>query len=637
MAIPEHTIQEIKQRADVLEIISDFLSVKRKGQNYWACCPFHDEKTPSFSINPAKGFYKCFGCGKFGDAIDFVQEHEGMSYVEALQYIGKKYNITIEQEALTPEERTSHSLKESLFILLNFAGKYFVKQLWEQSEGMQIGLSYLRERGFSDALLKEFGIGYSLNEWDAFLKEAKQKGHDTEKLAQVGLIISKENKTYDRFRGRVMFPIHDVSGRIVGFGARRLTNDTKQPKYINSPESEVYNKSTVLYGIYQEKNAIRTQNKCYLVEGYTDVMALHQAGIKSVVASSGTSLTDGQVKLLKRYTTTITLLFDGDQAGLLAALRGVDMILKAGLQVRVVVFPEGEDPDSFAKKSGAQGLEEYLQSQEHDFITFQSQLLLKDAKQDPVKTAEAVSRIVESISYIPDQIQRAMHIKACSTRFGLEEYMLTAELNKHLIKRHRKSKDKPEELPNLASVKPASPQYSTLDEGTYLRIQERESLRLLLNYGFQQFEEKLHVYEYLLEELDQINMITPVYQQIVTLYKTQLAAGQLPDTISLMKESEGPLKEALGEFITKPYELSSNWENKYHIYVPEQDDVLPDLIYKSVLRLKLRVVRKLIQENMAKLQDAEDEARQQQIIKVHQALKTSEQGYAKLLGNVILN
>jgi DNA primase len=382
--IREDTIQEIKSQVDIVDVISDFVNLKKSGSNYKALSPFTNEKTPSFFVSPSKEIYKCFSSGKGGDALNFIMEIEGINYVEALQYLAKKYGIEVKETEETDEEILVHNERESLFIVLSYARDYFVKSLWEHPEGQSVGLSYFKERGFDDSTIKKFELGYSLESWDAFYQDALDQKYQEDTLEKAGLIVKKEGKIYDRFRGRVMFPIHNLTGKPIAFGARILTGEKNQPKYINSPETPVYHKSQILYGIYQGRQAIRQKDNCYLVEGYTDVISLHRVGVDNVVASSGTSLTDGQIKIIKRYTNNITVLFDGDEAGIKASLRGIDMILQSGLNVRAVMFPEGEDPDSYARKIGPAGFRDYLKDHTRDFISFKTGLFAREAQQDPI-------------------------------------------------------------------------------------------------------------------------------------------------------------------------------------------------------------------------------------------------------------
>jgi DNA primase len=370
-------------------------------------------------VAPAKGIFKCFGCGKACDAIEFLKEIEGLDYIEAIKFLGKKYGIEVEEEEATPEELAQQSQRDSLFIVLNYAKEYFHNQLFESPDGRSIGLTYFKERGYHESVIKSFELGYSLNQWDDFHQQALKKGYSEDLLIQAGLVVAKDDKKYDRFRGRVIFPIHNITGKVIAFGARTLT--TKGPKYLNSPESEVYQKSKVLYGLHQARTAIRQQDNCYLVEGYTDVISLHLSGVPNVVASSGTSLTDEQIKLIKRYTNNITVLFDGDTAGIKASLRGIDMVLSSGANVRVVEFPQGEDPDSYARKLGSSKFQDFLKTQSLDFITFKTQLFQKEAQDDPIKKVHTIKEVVESISKIPDALQRAIYLKRCSELLEIDE------------------------------------------------------------------------------------------------------------------------------------------------------------------------------------------------------------------------
>ncbi len=437
MRIPPDVIQQIQLHADIVEVVGDYVTLKKQGSaaNLWACCPFHNEKTPSFSVAPAKGIYKCFGCGKAGDSIKFVMEVEGVSYPEALRHLAKKYNIEIPEAAPDPEEIQRQSQIDSLYIVLNFAKEFYQQNLLDTEEGRSIGVSYFKERGFRENTIKTFDLGYSLASWDALTKAALAKGYQPDLLEKAGLLIRKEGgRQYDRFRERVIFPIHNLSGRVIAFGARILKADKTQPKYLNSPETEVYHKSRVLYGIYQAKNAIRQEDNCYLVEGYTDVISLHQAGIANVVASSGTSLTTEQIRLIARFTKNITVLYDGDPAGIKAALRGVDMVLEEGLAVKVVVFPDSEDPDSYVQKVGPVAFREYIVKTGTDFITFKTKLALTEAANDPFKRAGVIKEIVQSIAKIPDSIQRAVFYKQTANLLEVDEGTLLAEGNKLLLK-----------------------------------------------------------------------------------------------------------------------------------------------------------------------------------------------------------
>ena len=446
--IPKELVDQIIQTADIVEVVGDFVQLKRKGQNLWAPCPFHNEKSPSFSVNPAKSLYKCFGCGKAGGVVQFVMDVEGTSYVEALKYLAKKYAITIEEEEKTPQQQLEQNERDSQFIVSDFAKNHFHRLLLNSEEGMSIGYGYLKERGLNLSTIQTFELGYSLDSWDDLMKAAETAGYDKKYLEKTGLTVIKTDdqgkdtgRRYDRFRGRVMFPIHNISGRVVGFGARTLKRDDKMAKYLNSPESEIYHKSEVLYGLFQARQAIRTEEVCYLVEGYLDVLSLYQGGIKNVVASSGTSLTEGQIRLIKRYADNVTVLYDGDAAGIKASLRGTDLLLEGGLNVRVVLFPDGDDPDSYIRKVGDQRFAEYIETKSQDFISFKTTLVAREASNDPVKKAEAIRDVLHSIAKVPDAIKRQVFLQQTSATFGIDEQVLITEYNKLVKSPAPKSSD----------------------------------------------------------------------------------------------------------------------------------------------------------------------------------------------------
>lgn len=429
--IDQSTIDRIVDNAQIVDVVSQFVTLKRRGVNYVGLCPFHTDKTPSFYVSPSKNICKCFACGEGGSAVHFIMKHEQLSYFDALRFLAKKYNIEIEEKELTDEQKKAYSERESLFILNDYARDYFVKTLHEHIEGKSVGLSYFRERGFRDDIIRKFQLGYSLEQRDAFTQEALKTGYKKEYLVKTGLTIEGDNNYLaDRFRGRVMFPVHTLSGKVVAFGGRILKKAENTGKYVNSPESDIYHKGNELYGIYFAKQAITKADCCYLVEGYTDVISMHQAGIENVVASSGTALTAGQIRLIHRFTVNVTLIYDGDAAGIKAALRGIDLLLEDGMNIKVVLLPDGEDPDSFAKKQNAESLSNYIKQNEVDFIRFKTQLLLKDAGNDPIKRAALISDIVNSISVIPDNIIRTIYIKDCSLLLDIDERVLIQEVNK---------------------------------------------------------------------------------------------------------------------------------------------------------------------------------------------------------------
>ncbi|RLD40692.1 MAG: DNA primase, partial [Bacteroidetes bacterium] len=446
--IKPETIQQIFETVRIEEVIGDFVSLRKRGSNYLGLCPFHNEKTPSFSVSPSKGIYKCFGCGKAGNAINFVMEHEHYSYPEALRFVAKRYSIDIEETEVTPEMRQELDERESMFTLNGFIAKYMSSNLLSSDEGKAIALSYLKERDFREATIEKFELGYAIDNWQDYSDHALKNGYKKEILVKTGLSIQKENDKglIDRFRGRVIFPIHNLTGKVIGFGGRILTSEKKAAKYLNSPESEIYNKSKVLYGIFFARNAIVKNDNCYLVEGYTDVISMHQAGIENVVASSGTSLTVDQIRLIKRYTPNITILFDGDPAGIKASFRGIDLILEQGMNVKIVLFPEGQDPDSYVRSHRSSETEEFIKNQAADFITFKTRLMLDETAGDPTAKASLIKEIVQTISVIPDGITRTVYVKECSVVMEVPEQTLMNELNKIFRKRFRKGADRPREF-----------------------------------------------------------------------------------------------------------------------------------------------------------------------------------------------
>ncbi|MBK6979304.1 MAG: DNA primase [Cytophagaceae bacterium] len=431
--IPQETVQRILESADIVEVVGEFVNLKKRGASMIACCPFHNEKTPSFNVSPSKGIYKCFGCGKGGDSVKFVMELEGLSYPDALRWLAKKYGIEVKEREFTDEDLKNQNEKESLFIALEYAQKYFTETLFESEEGQSVGQSYFKERGFSDLTVQKFNLGYALQSREAFYKKAEKAGFSMEILSKGGLISGlEENNIRDRFRGRVIFPIHNVAGKPIAFGARILKPDPKAPKYINSPETEIYVKSNIVYGIAQAKNAIRNLDNCFLVEGYTDVISLHQAGIENVVASSGTSLTPNQVRLMRRFSSNITVLYDGDSAGIKASIRGFDIILEEDMDVKAVVFPDGDDPDSYIRKVGGAAFSEYIKNNQKDFIRFKTELALQDIENDPIKKANLITDLVATIVKIPNPIKRSVFYQEVSQILDIDEQILIIEANKLL-------------------------------------------------------------------------------------------------------------------------------------------------------------------------------------------------------------
>lgn len=641
------TIEEIKNKIDIVEVVSDFVTLKRSGSSYKAMSPFSNEKTPSFYVVPSKGIFKDFSSGKGGDAISFIMEIDGLSYIEALKYLAKKYNVEIQEDEVKSDEALeAHNKRESLYIILNYAKDYFHDLLINSDEGKSIGLSYVKEREINQASLDKFELGYSMDQWDHFIKSAIEKGYEKKLLEEAGLIIVKENKTYDRFRNRIMFPVHNVTGKVVAFGARMLVGNNlsagKQPKYINSPETELYNKSRILYGLYQGKQEIRKDDNCYLVEGYTDVISMHQTGVENVVSSSGTALTEDQIKLIKRFTLNVTVIFDGDAAGIRASIRGIDMLLEGGLNVRAVALPEGEDPDSQAKKLGTTAFKHYIESESQDIIQFKTKLFLEDSKNDPVKKAGVIKDLVNSISKIGDPIKRTVYIKECSNLLEIDESVLIAEQNKILIQRNKdKPNDYPAEVPPIADlIIPDSGVVDKLDILKIIELQEKESIRVLVNYGKSSINNhELNdetLINYFVSEIEEIQFINPVYSEILTIIKSKLKGGELIDGTYLIDHGSEEVKGVVVDLVTARYEVSENWEKKFKIHIPKESELLKDVTYSNILRLKFRIVQHLIAEENKKLLEKQSDEIIDEILDEINELKKIEIDIAKHLGNVIV-
>lgn len=614
--ITRDTIEEVKNRIDIVDVISDFVTLKKSGANYKALSPFASEKTPSFFVVPAKGIFKDFSSGKGGDAFTFVMEHEKLSYAEAIRYLAKKYGVEIKEDKLSDESQAEQSEREGIYILMNFAKDYYKRILSTDEEGRSIGLSYFRERGFNDKAIEKFELGFALEGWENFSKEALSKGYNKDLLEKTGLVVKKEDgSSYDRFRGRVIFPVHNISGKVIAFGARMMGKDKNQPKYINSPETDIYHKSDVLYGLYQGKNAIRQQDVCYLVEGYTDVISLHQSDVENVVSSSGTALTESQIKLIHRFTENVTVLFDGDSAGIKAALRGIDMILKSGLNVRVVLFPDGEDPDSYSRKVGTTEFQKFLKEKTQDFVSFKAGLFAKEAAGDPIKKAESIKEIVTSIALIPDPVKRSVYIQETSSLLKISESVLLTELNKIRIQERRK--DEKESLKEIAErgigvegvteVEPPS-----IDSKSMVHFQERETIRLLLNYADSKLEEQ-SLSKFLLNELEDVEFSHPIYKEIYGEFLGAVKSNKKLDTNFFLNHGNENIKKEVSSLVVNKYHTSPNWA-KSHIVFPLDGDELNKKALSNVLHLKYRVVRKWIEENKELLKGIKDELAESEII-----------------------
>ncbi|HEV7231290.1 MAG TPA: DNA primase [Bacteroidia bacterium] len=668
--IPKETISTIFEAARIDEVVGEFVSLKKRGANMIGLCPFHNEKTPSFNVSPVKGIYKCFGCGKAGNSVNFIMEHEQLSYPEALRWLAKKYNIEIEEQEQTPEQVIANNERESLYVVCSFAQKNFTENLWDTDEGKSVGLSYFRERGFSDKTIEKFQLGFSFDQWRGFSDAAIKAGHKLEYLVKAGLTISKEEdppqasagspqqpRFFDRFSARVIFPVHNVSGRVIAFGGRTLKTDKKVAKYINSPETDIYHKSKVLYGLYFAKKRISEDDNCFLVEGYTDVISMHQAGIENVVASSGTALTVDQIRLIRRYTNNITILFDGDSAGIKASFRGIDLILEEGMNVRVLLFPDGEDPDSFSKRVSGEELKTFIKENSKDFIAFKAQLLYSESAHDPIKKAGLIKDMVESISLIPEPIYRSVYIKECSRIMDVDEQALLSELNKL---RRKKQYDKPQqenreqqdehsfsvpsELLSLPDGEKVSPKITESDA----EHQEKDLIRVMMNYGKEKIDietetesgEKevveVSVSEYVVHEVhgDNIEFENPVYRKLFQEFI--LKEDEIPDTNYFIQHPDPEISKATVEIISTPYSLA-NWD-KHDIEVITEGSKgeLKKSVCHAIYALKIRKIEKMIHDNQKRLKESGNYEEQLILVQEQQLLVQAKKSFAALLGRVIL-
>lgn len=639
--ISRNTIDEIKSRIDIVDVVSDFINLKRSGQNYKALSPFTNEKTASFYVVPTKGIFKDFSSGKGGDAITFVMEHEGMSYTEALRFLAKKYGVEIKEELIQEKDVAAQSERESLYIVMNYAKDYFKELLHKSDEGRSIGLSYFRERGFTDRNIEKFELGYALNEWNGFEKTALQAGYSEAILEKAGLIVKRENgNTYDRFRGRVIFPVHNLSGKIIAFGARMLGKEKDQPKYINSPETDIYHKSNVLYGLFQAKNEIRKHEFCYLVEGYTDVISLHQSGIENVVASSGTALTEEQIKLMRRFTENVTVLFDGDAAGIKAALRGIDLVLKGGLNVRIVLLPDGEDPDSFSKKRGSSELVKFLKEHTQDFISFKIDLYTADASKDPIKKAELIRDILTSVTAIPDPLKRTVYLQECSKKLEVPLSVLSIEVKKILlsaksneVKSERNQQVQDGLSSSLSEIHSLSKSFLLSSEES-LALFEREFIKVLINQGHYRTAEGEYAYEYLFRESQDVEFLNPVHQEIVDQYKVEVAKGNSIKPNDFMRALSAEAASYVSGFLVQKYFVSEGWK-KHHIIIGDEYNVEQSSV-KVIMQLKLGIILKMLHDNLHKAKELKTVKEQNEMIDIQATLDAYKNEIAKGLGRIVL-
>ena len=662
--IDQGTIDRILDAAQIVDVVSEFVTLRKRGVNFTGLCPFHNEKTPSFSVSPAKGLCKCFSCGKGGNAVHFIMEHEQMSYYEALKYLAKKYHIEIKERELSNEEKQAQSTRESMFIVNNYARDYFQNILRNHVDGQAIGLAYFRQRGFRDDIIDKFQLGFSTDSHDALAQEAQRKGFKKEFLVKTGLCYeTDDHRLRDRFWGRVMFPVHTLSGKVVAFGGRVLSTENKKlAKYVNSPESEIYHKSAELYGIYFAKQAIVKQDRCFLVEGYTDVISMHQSGVENVVSSSGTSLTGGQIRLIHRFTNNITVLYDGDMAGIKASIRGIDMLLEEGMNIKVCLLPDGDDPDSFARKHNATEFQQFIQEHETDFIRFKTNLLMDEAGKDPIKRAELISDIVRSISVIPEAIIRSVYIKECSQALHVEERLLVAEVAK--LKEIQAEKDnKPSIAANIATSTPSSTDeqspfppdevYESFipqegKEGQEFYKYERLIIQTLIRYGEKVLcnvaneegeETPITVIEYIINDLkeDDLAFHNPQHRFILN-----EAAGHIHDAGFVaeryfLAHPDQAISKLTSDLASDRYQLSK-YHSKTQKLVTDEERLL-DLVPTLMINFKNAIVAEELKHIMYALQNpetAKDDAKCAVLMKRYLEMKQIQSLMAKRLGDRVV-
>ncbi len=663
--IHKEDIDKIFEAARVEEVVADYVSLKKRGANLIGCCPFHNEKTPSFYVSPAKGIYKCFGCGKGGHAINFIMEHDKLTYPDALRYLAKKYNIEIVEEEQTPEQIQHNNDRESLLVVSSYAQKHFSENLYNTDEGKSIGLGYFKERGLREDIIQKFQLGYSINQRNAFTEIAVATGYKMEYLVKSGLTIEYKNeaevnaetgeiikaadtKHADRFWGRVMFPIHNQSGRVIAFGGRTLRTDIKTSKYVNSPETEIYHKSDVLYGLYHSKNAIVKEKFCFLVEGYMDVIAMHQAGVENVVASSGTALTAGQIKLIQRFTNDIIISYDGDQAGINAALKGIDLLLEEGMNVKVLLFPDGDDPDSYSKKVSTQDLKDFIVNNAQNFISYKANILTTGTNNDPLKKAEAIKKIVQSIALIPDAIYRSVYVKECSRIMEVDEQILLSELNKIRSKNFNDKRNNPQQQnqvsPENEPILPEKKEHTIADA----EHQERDIIRLLINFGAsmvkvesqneegEDIEIEVSVAYLLTHELQSDNIVLEnlVYNSIFSEFVQHLEKDAVPDTNYFIGHENSAICSLTIDLISSPYTLA-NWE-QHGIYPTEEKTVLKRSVDNAIYALKSRKIEMMIYDIQKRLKENPPEEEMMTLMQTQQSLLEAKKAFNSMLGRIVV-
>ena len=618
--IDQATVDRVIEAAQsqITDVISDFVHLKKRGINFLGHCPFHNEKTPSFIVSPHKGIFKCFGCGKGGNAVNFLMEHEQITFVDAIKTLGKKLNIYIEEKEVTGQELVQKNERESMLVVTEYASKYFTRTLFETDEGQSVGLGYFRKRGFRDDIIRKFQLGYSPENKDALTREAQIQGYKLEFLEKTGLTIVRDDYKADRFRGRVMFPIHSLSGKVIAFGGRILQTDAKAAKYLNSPESEIYHKSQILYGIYFARQDMVRQDRAYLVEGYTDVLSFHQAGITNVVASSGTALTVDQIRLMARFTPNVTIIYDGDTAGIKASLRGIDLVLEEGMNVKVLLLPEGEDPDSFAKKLGGEALREYIQKNETDFIKFKTALLLEDSKNDPIKRAQLIQDIVRTIAMIPDPIIRSVYVKECSNLMKVEEPVLYIEIGK--IKKKKQEQEQGRSFVRQADgttvpIAPITPLPQLTSSSNPFEIEEREILRFLIKFGEHPLEVLVNmggeerfmsVGEFIVQSLrqDELKSENPLHNLVLELYEEQMKQPGFSARKYFVSHTDPQISRLASDLMAWEYILSKIHNRTGEI--KKEYELLVSLVPRVVNELKWKLIKVRLEQKIQLVKSAEE-------------------------------
>ena len=653
MISPE-SIQQILSRIDIVEIVGSFIKLKKRGANYLGLCPFHNEKSPSFTVSPSKEIYKCFGCGKSGNSIGFLMEAEKYSYVEALRWLAAKYNVEIEESETSPEFKQQQQVADSLYIINNFAQKYFTEALLNSEEGQDIALSYLKERGFREDIIKKFQLGYNGEGRDGFTKAALASQYSLEYLQKTGLVNVRDGNAYDNYRGRIIFPIHNQSGKVLGFGARIIKKNDKAPKYINTPENEIYVKSKILYGSYFARQAIDKADECLLVEGYTDVVSLHQAGVENVVASGGTSLTPDQLRLIKKYTNNLTIIYDGDGAGIKAALRGLDLALEESLNVKLVLIPDGEDPDSYVNKVGAAEFINFVNYNKKDFILFQLGIALKDAGNDSTKKSIVVNQIAETISKInktEDFTKQQDYIKQCSEILKIEESGLHALVNKFIREKIGKeetriNRDQRFADESLTNVQSSDVEYDVSALFNKDEIHEQAMIRSLLEFGLknwappgEQPNEDIKVAEYIFKEIEE-NQLEELIDnkelvRILQTYKTWFDAGIEPTAKNFLYHEDQRMSSLVVSIMDFNYEISPKWKEHFEGHIATRDDLFAEEVFSTLNYLKLRKIKRLMDENQRDLEKSTVAEDQMILVQTHQHLKQMEIELTKQLGMVI--